>query len=281
MITPPPQNIVRDAVAAALAEDLGLSGDITSASCIPAEAVATAGVNARAPGVLAGLAPALETFAQVDPDLKIDVQAKDGARLAPGDRILTFSGRARSILTAERTALNFLGHLSGIATATASFVDAVKDTDAQIVCTRKTTPGLRAFDKYAVRCGGGRNHRFGLFDAVMIKDNHIAAGGGVASTIARTKQALGHTVKIEVEIDELAQLQEAISGGADIILLDNMSTDELRQAVALAADAVVLEASGGVTLDTVNAIAQTGVDYISTGWITHSAPNLDLGMDID
>ncbi|VAW02371.1 Quinolinate phosphoribosyltransferase [decarboxylating], partial [hydrothermal vent metagenome] len=184
-----------------------------------------------------------------------------------------------SVLSAERVALNFLGHLSGVATATAALVGAVAGTKAQITCTRKTTPGLRALEKYAVLCGGGRNHRFGLYDAVMIKDNHIAAAGGIAPALAAAKSSLGHMVKVEIEIDRLDQLEPAIAGGADVILLDNMSTDDMKQAVAINQARAILEASGNVTVKSVRAIAETGVDIISSGWITHSAPSLDVGLD--
>ncbi|MEM9422778.1 MAG: carboxylating nicotinate-nucleotide diphosphorylase, partial [Pseudomonadota bacterium] len=208
------------------------------------------------------------------------VHADDGDKVQPGSPILSIEGQARTLLTAERTALNILGHLSGVATATRALVDAVEGTDVQISCTRKTLPGLRAFQKFAVRCGGGRNHRFGLHDAVMIKDNHIAASGSIKGALKAAKAFVGHTVKIEIEVDTIDQLKEVLSEGADIILLDNMSTDELREAVAIANGQAIFEASGNVTVDTVKAIAETGVDIISSGWITHSAPNLDIGMDM-
>ena len=270
---------VERAVDAALAEDLGDAGDITSAATIPADATAAAVIAARKPGVIAGADCALAAFRLVDPDINAVVSHDDGSRVAPGDVILKVEGRARSILTAERVALNFLGHLSGVASATAALVEAVEGTKVRIVCTRKTTPGLRAFEKYAVRCGGGHNHRFGLYDAVMIKDNHIAAAGDVAKALAAAKAACGHMVKLEIEVDTLDQLEDALTGGADVVLLDNMSMDDLKRAVAVNQGRAVLEASGNVTLDTVRAIAQTGVDVISSGWITHSAPNLDLGLD--
>ena len=271
--------LVRDAVANALREDLGDAGDITSAATVPASARASARIAARAPGVIAGVDLAAAAFAEVDPSVSIAVGKDDGARLAPGDVALTIEGPARAVLAAERVALNFLGHLSGVATATAALVDAVKGTNAKIVCTRKTTPGLRAFEKYAVRCGGGHNHRFGLYDAVMIKDNHIAAAGGVGEALAAAQAAAGHMVKVEIEVDALAQLEEALAGGADVILLDNMPTDELKRAVSINQGRAVLEASGNVTVETVRAIAETGVNVISSGWITHSAPSLDLGLD--
>ncbi len=279
MLQPPPSHLIEAAIRTALAEDLGLAGDITSAATISPTIKTKANIVARASGVIAGIDLAREAFAQINPDISVTVKCNDGAPAASGDEILTVEGPAHGILTAERVALNFLGHLSGVATATAALVDAVKGTNAQIVCTRKTTPGLRAFEKYAVRCGGGRNHRFGLYDAVMIKDNHIAAVGGIAKAIQAARAAVGHMVKIEVEIDGLDQLNAALSGGADIIMLDNMSTADMKKAVEITAGRAVLEASGNVTVDTVRAIAEIGVDVISSGWITHSAPNLDLGLD--
>ena len=277
--TPLPATLVTDAVAAVLAEDLGLAGDITTAATIPLNAQTSAVIAARKPGVIAGVDIAVEAFHQVDPAIKIEKACRDGARVNEGQAVLKTSGAARSILTAERVALNFLGHLSGIATATDALVDAVKGTNAKIVCTRKTLPGLRAFQKYAVRCGGGHNHRFGLYDAVMIKDNHIAAVGGIQKAIEACRDAVGHVVKIEVEIDGLDQLDAALAGGADIIMLDNMAPDDMKKAVAAVKGQAILEASGNVTLETVRAIAETGVDIISSGAITHSAPNLDLGLD--
>ena len=274
-----PQTLIDETVARALREDLGDAGDITSAATIPAEATAVAVIAARKPGVIAGVDCALAAFRLVDPNVSLGVSRDDRARVAAGDTVLTVEGRARSILSAERVALNFLGHLSGVASAAAALVDAVQGTNARIACTRKTTPGLRAFEKYAVRCGGGRNHRFGLYDAVMIKDNHIAASGGVAKALAAARAACGHMVKVEIEVDTLAQLEDALAGGADVVLLDNMSTEDLKRAVTANQGRAVLEASGNVTLDTVRAIAETGVDVISSGWITHSAPNLDLGLD--
>ncbi|MBY0421367.1 MAG: carboxylating nicotinate-nucleotide diphosphorylase, partial [Parvularculaceae bacterium] len=215
----------------------------------------------------------------VDPAIEIAVAKADGARVAAGDVVLSIEGPARGALTAERVALNFLGRLSGVATATAALVDAVAGTRAKIVCTRKTTPGLRAFEKHAVRMGGGVNHRFGLYDAVLIKDNHIAAAGGVAPALRAARASVGHLVKIEIEVDGLSQLEEALAEGAGAVLLDNMTTDELVRAVAINKGRAVLEASGNVTLATVRAIAETGVDVISSGAITHSAPCLDLGLD--
>lgn len=282
-LTPPSQHIIEAAIKQALAEDLGDAGDITTNACVDPRATTKASIVARKAGVLSGIDCAIETFGICHVfGFPPKLHKQDGERVAKGDVILELdNGPARSILTAERVALNFLGHLSGIATATAALVDAVEGTKAKIVCTRKTTPGLRALEKYAVRCGGGHNHRFGLYDAVMIKDNHIAAVGGVKKAIEACRAAVGHTVKIEVEIDGLDQLDAALSGGADIIMLDNMTTDDMKKAVAEVNGRAILEASGNVTVDTVRAIAETGVDVISSGWITHSAPCLDLGLDFD
>ena len=271
--------IVEDAVARALKEDFGDAGDITTSATIPADAKSKAVIAARKPGVVTGVDAALAAFRLVDPAISVSIEKDDGARVQKGDVILAIEGPARGVLSAERVALNFMGHLSGISTATAALVDAVKGTNAKIVCTRKTTPGLRAFEKHAVRCGGGHNHRFGLYDAVMIKDNHIAAAGGIAKALAAARAATGHMVKIEIEVDGLAQLEEALAHGADVVLLDNMAPADLKRAVAINKGRAVLEASGNVTIDTVRAIAETGVDVISSGWITHSAPNLDLGLD--
>lgn len=279
VIAPLPALLVEEAVARALSEDLGDAGDITSAAVVPATRMARAVIAARTPGVIAGTDLARAAFRLVDPNLSVRVENGDGARIATGGTALAIEGTARAILAAERVALNFMGHLSGVATATAALVEAVKGTGAKIVCTRKTTPGLRAFEKYAVRCGGGFNHRFGLYDAAMIKDNHIAAAGGVAPALRAARAALGHMVKVEIEVDSLAQLEEALAEGADAVLLDNMQPETLRRAVALVGGRAVLEASGNVTLSTVRAIAETGVDCISSGWITHSAPSLDLGLD--
>jgi nicotinate-nucleotide pyrophosphorylase (carboxylating) len=271
--------IVKEAVARALKEDLGDAGDITTAATIPKNAQANASIAARAPGVIAGVECALIAFRMVDPAIKASVKKHDGARVEPGDVVIALNGPARGILTAERVALNFLCHLSGVATATAALVKAIEGTGAAIACTRKTTPGLRALEKYAVRCGGGANHRFGLYDAVLIKDNHIAAVGGIAKAVEACRAAAGHLVKIEVEIDGLDQLDAVLNAGADIIMLDNMSTDDMKRAIDRVAGRALLEASGNVTLDTVRAIAETGVDIISSGWITHSAPILDMGLD--
>jgi len=278
-IFPLPRPLIETHVRTALAEDLGDAGDITTLATIPPEARAQAVIAARKTGVIAGTALAEAAFKLVDPTLKVDIVTQDGGAVEPGTEVMRLSGPARAILTAERVALNYLGHLSGIATATGDLVRAVEGTGALIVCTRKTTPGLRALEKHAVKCGGGQNHRFGLYDAVMIKDNHIAAAGSIAGALQAAKAATGHMVKIEIEVDTLDQLSEVLEEGADVILLDNMSTDDLRKAVEMTAGRSILEASGNVTIDTVRAIAETGVDVISSGWITHSAPTLDLGLD--
>jgi nicotinate-nucleotide pyrophosphorylase (carboxylating) len=276
---PPSALLVEPAVRRALEEDLGRAGDITSDLTIPASQRATAKLVARKPGRIAGLVAAEAAFRLVDPSITFQVALPDGSDATPGALLATVEGSARAILTAERVALNFLGHLSGVATATHALVKAVEGTRARIVCTRKTLPGLRALQKYAVRCGGGFNHRFGLDDAAMIKDNHLAAAGGISPAVQRLRDGLGHMVKIELEVDTLAQLEEALALGVDTILLDNMSLEHLRRAVAMTAGRATLEASGNVTLATVRAIAETGVDYISSGAITHSAPNLDIGLD--
>ncbi len=268
-------------VQAALAEDLGRAGDITTNAIVPSAATVRVTLRSRQPGRIAGLDIATSAFTLLDPRMKITKIAADGDDVSVDSQIALIEGPARCALTAERTALNFLGHLSGIATATARMVAAVKGHNARICCTRKTTPGLRALEKYAVRVGGGANHRFGLDDAVLIKDNHIGVAGGVHEAITRARAHAGHMVKIEVEVDTLAQLDEALLEKPDIIMLDNMPLDMLREAVKRTAGRAVLEASGRVTLDTVAAIAATGVDLISSGAITHSAACLDIGLDFD
>jgi len=277
---PPAALLLEPPVRAALLEDLGRAGDITSELTIPAERFAAAKLVCRQPGRIAGLIAAEIAFRLAGPSLAFSVVLPDGSDAEAGAILATIEGSARSILTAERVALNFLGHLSGVATATVALVRAVEGTKARIVCTRKTLPGLRLVEKYAVRCGGGFNHRFGLDDAAMIKDNHIAAAGGIAAAVARLRASLGHMVKIELEVDNLAQLEEGLALGVDTILLDNMSLEHLRRAVAVTGGRAILEASGNVTLASVKAIADTGVDYISSGAITHSASNLDVGLDI-
>lgn len=274
-----PRVIVEPLVRAALAEDLGLAGDITSAAVIPEEHRSTVVMAARQPGVIAGLDAADLAFQLIDPAITMRRHLPDGAAVEPGSVIATIEGPSRGLLTAERTALNFLGHLSGIATVTSGIVEAIRNTKASVVCTRKTTPGLRALEKYAVRAGGGMNHRFALNDAVLIKDNHVAIAGGVAEAIRRAKAGVGHMVKIEVEVDTLDQLHEAMGEGIDAVLLDNMTPDQLREAVGIVAGRAITEASGRVTPATASAIAASGVDLISVGWLTHSAPVLDIGLD--
>jgi len=271
--------LVEPLVRATLLEDLGLAGDITSNAVVPADHRSTMVFSLRQPGVVAGLDVAETAFRLVDPAIVFDRLSSDGTSHQPGTEIARVSGSSRSILAAGRTALNFLGHLSGVATATANLVKAVAGTKAAIVCTRKTMPGLRAFQKYAVRAGGGMNHRFALYDAVLIKDNHIAVAGGVSEAISRAKANAGHMVKIEVEVDTLEQLLEAMAIGVDAVLLDNMSPAQLREAVGIIDGRAIAEASGGITPETVAAVAASGVDLISIGWTTHSAPNLDIGLD--
>ncbi|MCH8169000.1 MAG: carboxylating nicotinate-nucleotide diphosphorylase [Proteobacteria bacterium] len=283
MTLPPlPRLLLEPAIRAALLEDLGRAGDVTSDAVIAPGTKATALMRSREAGVAAGLDAARIAFELIDPALEISSDKADGDRLAPGDVLLTVSGAARAILAAERVALNFACRLSGIASATRAIADAIAHTRATIVCTRKTTPGLRVFEKRAVRAGGGGNHRWGLDDAMLIKDNHIVAGGGIARVLARARAQAGHMMKIEIEVDTLDQLAEVLeAGGADNVLLDNMGAETLRQAVAMNAGRLALEASGGITLETAPAIAETGVDYLSAGWLTHSAGILDIGLDID
>jgi nicotinate-nucleotide pyrophosphorylase (carboxylating) len=278
-LDPLPDLLVEPIVRAALAEDLGRAGDITSQACIPADARMDARFVARKAGVLSGLDCARLAFAALDPEIRFDAHVSDGAPLKPGKPIASVSGSARVILAAERTALNLMGRLSGIASLTAAYVAQAGGTRARIIDTRKTTPLLRALEKYAVRCGGGANHRFGLDDAILIKDNHVAACGGVGEAVRRARTAAGHMVKLEVEVDSLDQLREALEAAPDIVMLDNFDLADLQTAVALASGRVVLEASGGVSLETVAAIARTGVDLISVGALTHSAPVLDIGLD--
>jgi nicotinate-nucleotide pyrophosphorylase (carboxylating) len=274
-----PPLLVEPLVRAALLEDLGRAGDLTTDAIVPPDLRATTVLAARQPGVVAGLDVAAQAFRLIDPSVEIAVQQGDGSVVSPGSIIATLRGSARAMLTGERTALNFLCHLSGIATATATVVSAVRDYKAHIVCTRKTTPGLRVLEKYAVRAGGGGNHRFGLDDAILIKDNHIAIAGGIRQAMERARAAAGHMVKIELEVDTLAQLEEALAIGVDAVLLDNMTPDELRQAVAMVDGRALTEASGRVTAATAPAIAASGVDLISIGWLTHSPPALDIGLD--
>jgi nicotinate-nucleotide pyrophosphorylase (carboxylating) len=273
---------IDDAVTCTLAEDLGRAGDVTSTATIPEDLPARAIVVARKAGVIAGLPLAAAAFRRLAPEIEIAAHARDGANVAVKTALMTITGPARAVLAAERAALNLLGHLSGVATATHEFVRRVAGTKTRICCTRKTTPGLRALEKYAVRCGGGFNHRFGLDDAMLIKDNHIAVAGSIRAVLERARACAGHLVKVEIEVDSLEQLREVLDVGiADAVLLDNMDAAAMRQAVAMVAGRLVIEASGGITLDNIAEIAATGVDYASSGWITHSAPNLDVALDIE
>jgi nicotinate-nucleotide pyrophosphorylase (carboxylating) len=271
--------VVETVVEAALREDIGF-GDLTSELVIPADAVATFTLVARDALVVAGLDVAAATFRRRVPDAAIELAVRDGARLTAGERLGQVRGSARGLLTAERTALNLLQHLSGVATLTARYVALIAHTKAVLVDTRKTTPGLRALEKHAVQVGGGRNHRLRLDDGVLIKDNHIAVCGGIAAAVARARAGVPLLTKIEVECDTLDQVRDALAAGADLLLLDNMEPARLRQAVALVGGRVPLEASGGVTLETIAAIAETGVDFISTGRITQAAPGVDIGLDV-
>lgn len=277
---PPPDLEVDALLRRALTEDLGRAGDVTSNSIIPAGHRSVGHVVARAPGRIAGLRQGARAFTLFDPEVEVRLLVSDGDEVVGGERLAEITGPTRSLLAAERTCLNLVGHLSGIATATADMMRRIDGTRARIVDTRKTLPGLRALEKYAVRCGGGANHRFGLDDAVLIKDNHVAAVGSVAGAIKAARAAVGHMVKVECEVDSLAQLDEALAAGVDAVLLDNMTPDELRAAVDRVAGRCVTEASGGVTAETVRAIAESGVDLISMGWLTHSAPQLDIAFDL-
>jgi nicotinate-nucleotide pyrophosphorylase (carboxylating) len=276
-----PAIILDPIVRLALSEDLGRAGDLTTDATIAAGTQMSVIIAARQPGVIAGLDVAAHALSLIDPTVRLEIHKGDGAAVKPGDIVAELNGSARSILTAERTMLNFIGRLSAVATMTRAYVEKVAHTDATIVCTRKTTPGHRALEKRAVRCGGGTAHRYGLDDAVLIKDNHIAAcGGSVALALERAKAYAGHLRMIEIEVDTLDQFEEALKHGPHAVLLDNMSPETLRRAVEMNQGRVTLEASGGVNLDTVASIAETGVDFISVGALTHSAPNLDVGMDV-
>ncbi|PBC01140.1 carboxylating nicotinate-nucleotide diphosphorylase [Mesorhizobium sp. WSM3860] len=277
---PLPSTLIEPIVRCALLEDLGRCGDLTSDSVIPHDCTATLMLKSRQTGIIAGLDLVAFALLLVEPAIQMQIWRPDGSDVAAGEIIAKLCGPARGLLTAERTALNFLCRLSGIATATAAMVEAVRGHKAKIVCTRKTTPGLRALEKYAVRVGGGANHRFGLDDAVLIKDNHIAIAGDIRTAIERARAAAGHMVKIEVEVDTLEQLDIALALGIDAVLLDNMSVEDLARGVAMVDGRVITEASGRVTPITAPAIAATGVDLISVGWLTHSAPILDIGLDM-
>jgi len=270
---------IEAAVTRALEEDLGRAGDITSIATVPEDTPGRAVLNARQPGVIAGLPLVAASFKRLAPEIEIIPHARDGVAITGRTKLLTISGDARAILGAERVALNFLGHLSGIATATAEFAHRIAHTKARVICTRKTMPGLRSLQKYAIRVGGGFNHRFGLDDGVLIKDNHIAFAGGIKPAVERARAAIGHLVKIELEVENFAQLEEALRLGVDAILLDNMSVEEMRRAVALVAGRAVTEASGRITPQSAPAVAATGVDLLSSGWLTHSVTTLDIGLD--
>ena len=280
-LQPLPTIMIEPLVKMGLLEDLGRAGDLTSDAIAPADMTATAALVSRQPGVVAGLDLAGIAFRLIDDSVTIVRHRHDGDKVVAGDAIAEIRGPARAILTAERTALNFLCRLSGIASATASIVATVVNTNTRIVCTRKTTPGLRAIEKYAVRAGGGVNHRFGLDDAVLIKDNHVAIAGGVTAALRRARTGVGHLVKIEIEVDTLAQLREALDHGIDAVLLDNMDTTMLAEAVAMVAGRALTEASGRITPATAPAIAATGVDLMSIGWLTHSVSILDIGLDFE
>lgn len=278
-VPPLPAVMLEPLVRATLLEDLGRAGDVTTDAIVPADLRTETALAARQPGVVAGIDLAVMAFKLIDPRIELDVLRPDGSRLAAGDTIALVRGPARGVLTGERTALNFLCHLSGVASATAGIVDAVRPHRARVVCTRKTMPGLRAVQKYAVRVGGGSNHRYGLDDAVLIKDNHVAIAGGVRAAITRARASVGHLVKIEVEVDTLAQLEEAMAVGVDAVLLDNMTPEMLTRAVQRVGGRAITEASGRITPATAPAIAASGVDLISIGWLTHSAAVLDIGLD--
>jgi nicotinate-nucleotide pyrophosphorylase (carboxylating) len=272
---------IDEAVTRALDEDLGRAGDITSIATVPETTSARAVMVARQGGVIAGLPLAVAVFQKLSPGIHLQAHVRDGASVAASVHLLTISGPARAVLSGERTGLNFVGRLSGIATLTSNYVRQAAGTKLRICCTRKTTPGLRALEKYAVRCGGGFNHRFGLDDAILIKDNHIAVAGGIRCVLERARAQAGHLVKIEIEVDTLAQLREVLDTGlADAVLLDNMDPATLSEAVRMVQGRVVLEASGGVALDAIGGIAATGVDYVSSGALTHSASNFDVALDI-
>ena len=280
MTVPPlPTIMIEPLVRAALLEDLGRAGDITTDAVVPSDARATTALVARKPGIVAGLDCARIAFQLIEPALKFDTLRPDGSTIAAGETIATIAGPTRGILSAERVALNFICHLSGIASAAAAIVQSIRGTHARLVCTRKTMPGVRALQKYAVRVGGGFNHRFGLDDGVLIKDNHVAAAGGIAAAVTRARAAIGHLVKIELEVDTLAQLEEALQLKVDAVLLDNMSPEDLRRAVALVNGRLVTEASGRITPESAPAVAATGVDLLSSGWLTHSVTALDIGLD--
>ncbi len=275
-----PPLLYDDVVRRALAEDLGRAGDITTDATVPADRSGEAAIVARAPGCVAGLEVALSVFRALDPATTAEVLQPDGSRVAGAEVLARVRATARALLTGERTALNFLGHLSGIATVTRDVVRRLEGLPTRVACTRKTTPGLRALEKYAVLVGGGESHRYGLDDAVLIKDNHVAVAGGITPAVERVRKGVGHMVKVELEVDTLEQLDEALGLGVDVILLDNMDLGTLREAVRRARGRALTEASGGIRPDDVREVAETGVDLLSLGWLTHSAPSLDVALDI-
>ena len=278
-ITGLPDLLIEPIVRAALLEDLGRAGDVTASAVIQPKARFKAEFRARKRGISAGIDCARLAMTIMDPQIRFETLLPDGSEIKPGDVIARVEGKARAILAAERVALNLLCHLSGVATLTSDYVKVVEGLKTKIACTRKTLPLLRGLQKHAVKCGGGHNHRYGLDDAILIKDNHIAICGGVAEAMERAKAGVGHTMKIEIEVDSIAQLKQALPYGPDVLLLDNFSLDMYAEAVKLAAGKTILEASGGVNLETVRAIAEAGVDVISVGALTHSAPNFDIGLD--
>jgi nicotinate-nucleotide pyrophosphorylase (carboxylating) len=273
--------LYEDVVRRALLEDLGRAGDVTTDAIVPPGLAGRAAVVARAAGRVAGLEPALHAFRLLDPECRTDVRLRDGSDAGPADVVARVTASSRALLSAERTALNLLGHLSGIATATRDVVARLEGLKTGVVCTRKTTPGLRALEKYAVRLGGGRTHRYGLDDAVLVKDNHLALAGGIAEAVRRVRRSVGHMVKVEVEVDTLVQLDEALAAGVDAVLLDNMDLPTLREAVRRARGRALTEASGGIRPETVREVGETGVDLVSLGWLTHSAPSLDVALDVE
>ena len=277
---PLPALLYEDLLRAALLEDLGRAGDVTTDAVVPRDEIGTGVIRVRHDAVVAGVDVAARAFTLYDPSVRVVPEVPDGTRVGAAEVLVRIEGPMRALLTAERTALNLLGRLSGIATATADLVALVAGTGTEIVCTRKTTPGLRALEKYAVRVGGGSNHRFGLDDAVLVKDNHVAVAGGVTEAVRRVRATVGHLVKVEVEVDSLAQLDELLGlEGVDAVLLDNFDLDELAEAVRRVGGRLVTEASGGITPERVRAVAGCGVDLISTGWLTHSVRNVDVGLD--
>ncbi len=273
--------IYEDILRRALQEDLGRAGDLTTDAIVPPDLEASAGIVCRSPGCTAGIEVAVFAFRLLDPSTQADICVPDGSTVQSGDTLAVVRGLARALLTVERTALNIVGRLSGIATATHNIVEKIGKSSTRVVCTRKTTPGLRSLEKYAVRAGGGFNHRFGLDDAVLIKDNHVAIAGGILQAVERAREVIGHTVKIEVEVDTLEQLEETVELQVDAVLLDNMGLETVQQAVGIVDKRLVIEVSGGITPESAVDLAATGVDLISLGWLTHSSPALDVALDID